>query len=1026
MSKNILIIGSGPIKIGQACEFDYAGVQAVNSIKQLGYKAIIINNNPATVMTDRTKNTNIYLETINTNTLLQIIKKENIKLILPNVGGQTALNAVSTLTQLELNKVKILGASIKAIKNAEDRNRFRVLMQKINVKIPLAYTVTTLKQALKIRKKLIKSTHRRKVVIRTSYTLGGSGGGITKNKTKFISLVKQALKHSPQKAILIEESLIGNKEYELEVLIDKVNNFITVCVIENIDKTGIHTGDSISITPPQTLTNYEFQKLRITTKKIMKTLQIKNCGANIQYSINPYTGKITVIEVNPRVSRSSALASKATGYPIAKISTLLSLGIPFYKIKKKIAGRLPAFYEPAIDYFAIKIPKFCNNKFNCYGCKLNTEMKSTGEVLAISNNCQHALQLALSTIKDNNIGFEINSKDLTEIKNNTRYANELRLNSSFELNKFGIKNKTDIDYYFKDIITQLTIADNKISKKRITPQKLKQLKQIGYTDEALIKKLKISYSDLIQAKQKYNIKQKFKVIDTCAKEFKTNSSYIYSTYTGKNEIKPFKNKNILIIGSGPIKIGQGLEFDYCCVHAALSIKQLGYKAIIINNNPATVSTDYDVANRLYLLPTSPENILTIYKFERAHKIVLQFCGQLAVSTLTQLELNKVKILGASIKAIKNAEDRNRFRVLMQKINVKIPHNTVITNTSLKPHNIKKLLPAIIRPSYVLGGENMQVIKDTAQFKKLLHQFTSKQYKYMLPILIDKFINTAREYDIDCIATNKEIKILPILKQIESLGIHSGDSSAYLLKRNQLYNRIHKTCTKVIKILKIKGFCNIQLAIKNNTITIIEVNARASRTIPFINKATNKNYIKLCIKGLLKNKKLKIPHTYSKLKALKTAIFSTYKFKSSNNSLGPAMKATGEAITFGKTIPQAFIKSQNSLLKKAKKILILITLLTSEIREIITEIHSNTKKVKIYCNKAITLPLVKPLLTTKASNYNKIDYCLIFETVSNNFKREKQILHNKQIQFYTDLNVIKTLIKGIKNPKNKIIKYNDIF
>ncbi|QSW37898.1 carbamoyl-phosphate synthase large subunit [Candidatus Vidania fulgoroideae] len=1026
MSKNILIIGSGPIKIGQACEFDYAGVQAVNTIKKLGYKAIIINNNPATVMTDKTKHTSIYLETISTATILKIIKKEKVSLILPNVGGQTALNAVSTLKKLELNKVKILGASIQAIKNAEDRNKFRKLMKKIKIKIPQAYTAKNIKSALKIRKKLIKATRKQTVVIRTSYTLGGSGGGITKNKQKFTQLVNKALKNSPQHKVLIEESLIGNKEYELEVLVDKMHNFITVCVIENIDKTGVHTGDSISITPPQTITNYEFQKMRNMTKKIMKTLKIKNSGANIQYSINPQTGKITVIEVNPRVSRSSALASKATGYPIAKISTLLSLGIPFYKIKKKIAGRLPAFYEPAIDYFAIKIPQFCNTKFNYYGCKLDTEMKSTGEALAISNNCKHALQLALSATKTNNIGFEITSKDLTEIKHNTRHANELRLNSSFELSKFGIKNKTDIDYYFKNIINKIAIEDNKASKSTTINPHLKKLKQIGYTDEALIKKFKIKYTTLTKLKDTYKIKPRFKVIDTCAKEFKTNSSYIYSTYTGKHEIKPLKTKNILIIGSGPNKIGQGIEFDYCGVHAAVAIKKLGYKAIIINNNPATVSTDYDVANRLYLLATSVENILAIYAFEQNYKIIIQFCGQLAVSTLKKLELNKVKILGASIQAIKNAEDRNKFRKLMKKIKIKIPQNIVITKPPINPHPIKQLLPVIIRPSYVLGGENMKIIKTNTHLQQLLKQFTSKRYKYTLPIIIDKFINKAQEYDIDCIATNNNIKILAILKQIDTLGTHSGDSSAYLLKHNNLYIKIHKTCKKIIKALKIKGFCNIQLAIKHNTIIPIEVNARASRTIPFINKATNTNHIKLYIKALLQNKQIKIPQFNSKLKALKTAVFSTYKFKNTNNSLGPEMKSTGEAITFANTIPTAFAKSQQNYLKRGRRLLLIITMLSNEIREIIQEIHNTTSNVKIYCNKNITLPKVKHLASSIHHNYNKIDYCFIFENPHNSFEQEKQILHNKQIQFYTDLQVMKTLIKGLKTNTHTLIKYNDIF
>lgn len=927
--KKILLIGAGPIVIGQACEFDYSGVQACNILKDEGYKVYLINNNPATVMTDSEISHKVFFKNVNFKNIVKILNKYKINKILPNVGGQTGINSVIELNKkniIKKNNIKILGASIDSIINSEDRNVFRNKMIKNNISIPMSGRATNLKEALNLRKNIINKSKKKEIIMRTSYTLGGFGGGKVAEKKEFIYLFKKSFKIT-KNPVLIEESLFGNKEIELEVLVDKKYNFVIVCGIENLDELGVHTGDSSVISPIQTLNNKEIQNLRKITKLVLKALKINSCGINIQFSYNKKTGDINVIEVNPRVSRSSALASKATGYPIAKVSTLLSIGKNIGKIKKIIFNKLPAFYEPSMDYLVMKIPKFSNKKFNFFEKKIGMQMKSVGESMSISSNNEDLFQKSFRSLEQENLGLHMYNIDIKNIIKKSSFPNESRILSIYELFTLGLKVKNFIDPFFLNIIKKISVICNFIRKIRvnffINKKIISFIKNKGFSDNLISLIIRKKKNFVLKKRIRYNIYGKYKVISSCSSETRINSNFIYSSYFGKNEITSYKKTKYLVLGSGPNKVGQGIEFDYCCVHALKSISRLNFFSIIINNNPETVSTDHDNSNRLFFLPCDFEEIFNIYGFEKFKGLFLQFCGQISLKLAKKIKFFKIPIIGTNIDNIIKSENRDLFNKIVKRTGFKSPKYYVLKNT--RDNKIKNY-PLLLRPSFVLGGENMKTLKKKNDFKAYLKE-NKKNLKYLLPITLDVYIKDCVEYDIDFIVLNKRIHILPIIQQVEKLGIHSGDSSGFIVKKKKIKKKIISFIKKIIKDINIKGFSNIQIGIKKKKIYIIELNPRASRTIPFIIKSIGFDYVKFCVLSLLKNKfvnyselKKKEKRFYNKkIFSFKTPIFSFNKFPDLKAKLGPDMKSTGESITLGKNKYKTYLESKFdfSYIKKIK-------------------------------------------------------------------------------------------------------------
>ncbi|QSW38030.1 carbamoyl-phosphate synthase large subunit [Candidatus Vidania fulgoroideae] len=1030
--KKILVIGAGPIVIGQACEFDYSGVQACSVLRDLNYNVYLLNNNPATVMTDRLRGLVVYIEPINIYSVVDIVLRENIKYILPNVGGQTGLNLVLKLYKygyINRFNLKILGTSIKSIINSEDRNKFRNKMISNGIKLPESFIVNNYKDSLLVRDILVRNHLKSEVIIRTSYTLGGLGGGISKDISSFKALVSRALRLTGNSEILIEESLIGNKEYELEILTDKFRNFIIVCSIENIDKVGVHTGDSLAISPIQTLTNYEFQRLRNLTKLIIKILDLSSCGANIQFSICSLNGEVKLIEVNPRVSRSSALASKATGYPIAKISTLLSVGIPFHYIKYKISGRLPSFYEPTLDYFVFKTPKFCNLKFGCFETELNTQMKSTGESMSIGRTLEYVIQKSFDGLSLDNIGFSLKSECVSLIALKANYPNENRLRYLYESYKLGISVNSNLDPYFLENIRRISVIDNLISKTNPTLvfSKIRYLKSLGFSDSYISIKLNKPSNYITSLRIKNNILPVYKKVDTCSSEFKTNSSYIYSSYSGNNELTPISNSRYIIVGSGPNRVGQGIEFDYCCVHTSVSLNRLGHSSIIINNNPETVSTDYDVSSRLYFLNICFEEVLNVFLNEIPIGIILQFCGQLSRLFLTNINRFNLKILGTSIKSIINSEDRNKFRNKMISNGIKLPESFIVNNykDSLL---VRDIYPALIRPSYVLGGLGMKVISSNYELNNLLS--SNKLSKYLYPLTVDKFLVNAIEYDVDCININNKVSILPLVKHVDSLGVHSGDSYSYIVGKDTNYmSKLFRICKKIVLSSKIVGFCNIQLAYHLGEFYLIELNPRASRTIPFIIKSTGFNYIHYCIKGLLGFDLGVAPSLISSsFIFLKKPVFSYSKFPNSDPLLGPEMKSTGESMSIGRTLEEAFYKTSlhNLLQKKHTLSVLFISNLKYKYLSKIQGILRSISNIALYSN--INFGIVNSELVSDSNiPHIKFDFGIVIDT-NNKYKYLRSNLQSRGINLFTDISLsclfLNCLVKYSKHVS--LISTNDIF
>ena len=924
---SILIIGAGPIIIGQACEFDYSGAQACKALKDAGYRVILVNSNPATIMTDPLLADATYIEPIHWENIEKIIEIEKPDAILPTMGGQTALNSALSLAKegvLKKHGVILIGASREAIDKAEDRQLFDQTMQSIGIETPKSGIAHNLDDALRVQKEVGFPA-----IIRPSFTMGGTGGGIAYNIEEFKAICEKGLELSPTSELLIDESLIGWKEFEMEVVRDKKDNCIIICSIENFDPMGVHTGDSITIAPAQTLTDKEYQRMRNASFAILREIGVETGGSNVQFAVNPEDGRMIVIEMNPRVSRSSALASKATGFPIAKVAALLSVGYTLDELQNDITGGLtPASFEPSIDYIVTKIPKFAFEKFTQANDRLTTQMKSVGEVMAIGTNFQESLQKALCSMEEGLDGLNsvLSKKDNAEEK--LRYelsfpgpqrifyvADAIRHGWSIE----KINHLCGIDFWFlneiKNIINQEKILKEK-NLQDINSEELFSLKKIGYSDSRLASLLRSSEADVRSHRIKNDIKPVFKRVDTCAAEFLTSTCYMYSTYGGECESNVTNNKKVMVLGSGPNRIGQGIEFDYCCVHASLAMQEEGYESIMVNCNPETVSTDYDVSNRLYFEPVTSEKIMDIIEIENPSGAIIQFGGQTPLKLASTLEGAGVNILGTDVDAIDRSEDRERFQELVEKLDLKQPMNTTVRNTEealISASNIG--YPIVVRPSYVLGGRAMQLVHNDNELEIYLKEAVEVSNKK--PILLDSYLTDAIEIDVDVISDGVNILIGGILQHIEQAGIHSGDSACSLPPYNlsiEIINELERQSINIAKELNIIGLMNIQFAVKDQEIFIIEVNPRASRTVPFISKAISSSLVMAASKAMIgkslldQNFSNKLPEN---LYFVKEAVLPFDKFPLVDPILGPEMKSTGEVMGIGKNFGEAYAKAQKA-------------------------------------------------------------------------------------------------------------------
>ncbi|MDC2964417.1 carbamoyl-phosphate synthase large subunit [Gammaproteobacteria bacterium] len=923
---SILIIGAGPIVIGQACEFDYSGAQACKALKEEGYKVILVNSNPATIMTDPEMADATYIEPIQWRNVENIIRKERPSAILPTMGGQTALNCALDLARegvLEKYKVELIGASKEAIDKAEDRQQFDQIMKSIGLETPKSAIAHSLEEARQVQAVLGFPC-----VIRPSFTLGGSGGGVAYNQEDFETICSRGLDLSPTKELLIDESLLGWKEFEMEVVRDKRDNCIIVCSIENFDPMGVHTGDSITIAPAQTLTDKEYQIMRNASLKVLRAIGVETGGSNVQFAVNPEDGRVVVIEMNPRVSRSSALASKATGFPIAKVAAKLAVGYTLDELLNDITGgATPASFEPSIDYIVTKIPRFTFEKFPQAEDVLTTQMKSVGEAMAIGRTFQESLQKALRSLEIGIMGLDpmievgkegieaILSKELRVASSNRiRYIADA-FRAGFQLEK--ISQLTGIDIWFlhqiQDLVhSEVEVAD--LSLDSISRESLLNLKKKGFSDARLGNLMGRAESDVRSHRLRNDIKPVFKRVDTCAAEFKSSTAYMYSTYDEFCESNPSDRQKIVILGGGPNRIGQGIEFDYCCVHAALAVKSEGYEAIMINCNPETVSTDYDTSDRLFFEPLTFEDVMSVIDLECPKGVIVQFGGQTPLKLAARLESAGVPIIGTSPDAIDEAEDRKRFQLLINSLNLRQPANETVQSKSEALEIAKKLgFPLIARPSYVLGGRAMELVYDQEELKSYMEKVEGLVGDS--PVLLDRFLDQAIEVDVDAVSDGNNVVIGSVMEHIEQAGIHSGDSACSLPPFSldeSLLEKIRDQVARMAKHLRVCGLMNVQLAIQGGDIYVLEVNPRASRTVPFVSKCIGTSLAKVAAKcmvgvSLEKQKFLeeKVPQFYS----VKEAVFPFGKFPGVDPILGPEMKSTGEVMGVGLSFAEAYGKAQ---------------------------------------------------------------------------------------------------------------------
>ena len=924
---SVLIIGAGPIIIGQACEFDYSGAQACKALREEGYRVILVNSNPATIMTDPDMADATYIEPVNWRIVKQIIEKERPDALLPTMGGQTALNCALDLDKqgvLKKYDVEMIGASKDAIDKAEDREKFREAMKKIGLAMPqseIAHNIEQAKQALDI----IGFP----AIIRPSFTLGGTGGGIAYDENGYFDICEKGLEASPVSEVLIEQSALGWKEYEMEVVRDKNDNCIIVCSIENFDPMGIHTGDSITVAPAQTLTDKEYQIMRDASIKVLREIGVDTGGSNVQFAVNPETGELIIIEMNPRVSRSSALASKATGFPIAKVAAKLAVGFTLDELKNEITGGVtPASFEPTIDYIVTKIPRFTFEKFPQADNRLTTQMKSVGEVMAMGLTFQESLQKAICGLETSCTGFnEIFFKD----KNNINKLHvELRVPGAHRLwyladafrhdmSIADIFNITHIDKWFLAQINDLVKEEDKLKQQgfiSLTDARLRQLKRKGFSDSRLAELVGKSEFEIRELRIKNNIRPVFKRVDSCAAEFESTTAYMYSCYGSECEALPSGRKKIMVLGGGPNRIGQGIEFDYCCVQAAFAMRDAGYETIMVNCNPETVSTDYDTSDRLYFEPLTLENVLEIINIENPFGVIVQYGGQTPLKLAKDLENQGVPIIGTSPDSIDLAEDRERFQKLLNDIGLKQPPNETARDIDQAVKSADKIgFPLVVRPSYVLGGRAMEIVHNKDDLRNYMQK--AVQVSNSSPVLLDRFLNDAIEVDVDAVSDGKDVFIAGIMEHIEQAGVHSGDS-ACSLPPFSLSDAIQKQLSEQVNLmakgLNVVGLMNTQFAIQGNEIYVLEVNPRASRTVPFVSKATGLPIAKIavnCMTGNSLESQGIINAPKLNYYCVKESVFPFIKFPGVDPLLGPEMKSTGEVMGVGKNFGEAFAKSQSA-------------------------------------------------------------------------------------------------------------------
>ena len=924
---SILIIGAGPIIIGQACEFDYSGAQACKALREEGYRVILVNSNPATIMTDPDMADATYIEPVNWKIVKQIIEKERPDALLPTMGGQTALNCALDLDKHGVLKeygVEMIGASKDAIDKAEDREKFREAMKKIGLAMPQSEIVHGIKQA-----KQALDIIGFPAIIRPSFTLGGTGGGIAYNENEYFDICEKGLEASPVSEVLVEQSALGWKEYEMEVVRDKNDNCIIVCSIENFDPMGIHTGDSITVAPAQTLTDKEYQIMRDASIKVLREIGVDTGGSNVQFAVNPESGELIIIEMNPRVSRSSALASKATGFPIAKVAAKLAVGFTLDELKNEITGgATPASFEPTIDYIVTKIPRFTFEKFPQADTRLTTQMKSVGEVMAMGLTFQESLQKAICGLETNCTGFnEIFFKD----KNNIDKLHvELRVPGAHRLwcladafrHDMSIKdifNITHIDKWFLAQIDNLVKEENKLKEQgfvSLSEDRLRQLKRKGFSDSRLAELVGKSEFEIRELRIKKNIRPVFKRVDSCAAEFESTTAYMYSCYGSECEALPSDRKKIMVLGGGPNRIGQGIEFDYCCVQAAFAMRDAGYETIMVNCNPETVSTDYDTSDRLYFEPLTLENVLEIINIENPFGVIVQYGGQTPLKLARDLENQGVPIIGTSPDSIDLAEDRERFQKLLNDIGLKQPPNGTARNIDQAVKSADKIgFPLVVRPSYVLGGRAMEIVHNKEDLRNYMQK--AVEVSNSSPVLLDRFLNDAIEVDVDAVSDGKDVFIAGIMEHIEQAGVHSGDS-ACSLPPFSLSDTIQKQLSEQVNLmakgLNVIGLMNTQFAIQGDEIYVLEVNPRASRTVPFVSKATGLPIAKIavnCMTGNSLESQGIINAPKLNYYCVKESVFPFIKFPGVDPLLGPEMKSTGEVMGIGKNFGEAFAKSQSA-------------------------------------------------------------------------------------------------------------------
>ena len=918
---SILIIGAGPIVIGQACEFDYSGAQACKALREEGFKVILVNSNPATIMTDPDMADVTYIEPIAWQVVEKIIAKERPDALLPTMGGQTALNCALDLARhgvLEKYGVEMIGASKEAIDKAEDREKFKVAMTKLGLGSARSAIAHSMEEALQVQAALGFPT-----IIRPSFTMGGSGGGIAYNKDEFVAICERGLEASPTHELLIEESLLGWKEYEMEVVRDRKDNCIIVCSIENFDPMGVHTGDSITVAPAQTLTDKEYQIMRDASLAVLREIGVDTGGSNVQFAINPADGRMVVIEMNPRVSRSSALASKATGFPIAKIAAKLAVGYTLDELRNDITGgATPASFEPSIDYVVTKVPRFAFEKFPQADDRLTTQMKSVGEVMAMGRTFQESLQKALRGLEVGADGLDPRTVDRDEIEAELMSPGPERIWYVGDAFRAGmsigeVHAVSKIDPWFLDQIQALIEMETALAGRALTDigaDALRRLKRAGFSDRRLAKLLDTDQHAVRARRGELAIHPVYKRVDTCAAEFATQTAYMYSTYEEECEAEPGDRKKIMVLGGGPNRIGQGIEFDYCCVHAALSLRESGFETIMVNCNPETVSTDYDTSDRLYFEPLTLEDVLEIVRIEKPVGVIVQYGGQTPLKLARDLERNGVPIIGTSPDMIDAAEDRERFQKMLHDLGLKQPPNRTARNPDSALRMAAEIgYPLVVRPSYVLGGRAMEIVREEADLVRYMTE--AVKVSNDSPVLLDRFLNDAIEVDVDALSDGEQVVIGGIMQHIEQAGVHSGDSACSLPPYSlspALQDELRRQTVAMAKALRVVGLMNVQFAIQGETVYVLEVNPRASRTVPYVSKAIGAPLAKIAARAMagisLKSQGFEkeiIPPYYS----VKEAVFPFRKFPGVDTILGPEMKSTGEVMGVGDDFGEAFVKSQ---------------------------------------------------------------------------------------------------------------------